>query len=97
MEIGATIIFDQDGEIVKYIGEMQGDAIFRKPIEKLDFINIDYGTIDFNKYRLVGINIETKEPILEEIPVFITEEEKRIQELENQILLNENEKVGGLL
>ncbi|HFL2513973.1 TPA: hypothetical protein ACG3IS_001610 [Clostridioides difficile] len=97
MEIGATIIFDQDGEIVKYIGEMQGDAISRKPIEKLDFINIDYGTIDFNKYRLVGINIETKEPILEEIPVFITEEEKRIQELENQILLNENEKVGGLL
>ncbi|EQF41317.1 hypothetical protein QG1_0337, partial [Clostridioides difficile CD166] len=36
-------------------------------------------------------------PILEEIPVFITEEEKRIQELENQILLNENEKVGGIL
>ncbi|HFL3159160.1 TPA: hypothetical protein ACG3JU_003560 [Clostridioides difficile] len=97
MEVGATIVFDQDGEVIKYIGEMQGDVISRKPIEKLDFINIDYGTIDFNKYRLVGINIETKEPILEEIPVFITEEEKRIQELENQILLNENEKVGGLL
>lgn len=97
MEIGATIIFDQDGEIVKYIGEMQGDAISRKPIEKLDFINIDYGSIDFNKYRLVGVNTETKQPIVEEIPVYLTEEEKRIQELENQVLLNENEKVGGLL
>ncbi|VFF09418.1 Uncharacterised protein [Clostridioides difficile] len=47
--------------------------------------------------RIVGINIETKEPILEEIPIFVTEEEKRIQELENQILIAENEKVGGIL
>ncbi|HBF6022425.1 TPA: hypothetical protein ACG3RE_003231 [Clostridioides difficile] len=97
MEIGATIVFDQDGEIIKHFGEMQGDVIPRKPIEKLDFISLKYGEINFDKYRLVGINIETKEPILEEIPVFVTEEEKRIQELENQILLNENEKVGGLL
>ena len=60
-------------------------------------IDIPYGSIDYTKNRIIGINIETKQPILEEIPVFITEEEKRIQELENQILLNENEKVGGLL
>ncbi|HBF2948432.1 TPA: hypothetical protein KN343_002522, partial [Clostridioides difficile] len=51
----------------------------------------------YTKNRITGINIETKEPILEEIPIFVTEEEKRIQELENQILLNENEKVGGIL
>ena len=43
------------------------------------------------------MNIETKEPILEEIKVELTEEEKRIQELENQILIAENEKSGGLL
>ncbi|HBF4017327.1 TPA: hypothetical protein KOQ14_004074, partial [Clostridioides difficile] len=49
------------------------------------------------KNRIIGINIETKEPILEEIPIFVTEEEKRIQELENQLLIAENEKVGGLL
>ncbi|HFL3644376.1 TPA: hypothetical protein ACG3QM_003986, partial [Clostridioides difficile] len=59
--------------------------------------DIKYGSIDYTKNRIIGINIETKQPILEEIPVFITEEEKRIQELENQILLNENEKVGGIL
>ncbi|MDI2800058.1 hypothetical protein QJL45_18320, partial [Clostridioides difficile] len=59
--------------------------------------DIPYGSIDYTKNRIIGINIETKEPILEEIPVFISEEEKRIQELENQILLNENEKVGGIL
>ncbi|HBF1168555.1 TPA: hypothetical protein KNR44_000001, partial [Clostridioides difficile] len=60
-------------------------------------IDVEYGSIDYAKNRIIGINIETKEPILEEIPVYVSEEEKRIQELENQILLNENEKVGGLL
>ncbi|MBY2605489.1 hypothetical protein KWU03_20395, partial [Clostridioides difficile] len=59
--------------------------------------DVPYGSIDYTRNRIIGINIETKQPILEEIPVYITDEEKRIQELENQILLNENEKVGGLL
>ncbi|HEF0396132.1 TPA: hypothetical protein R9Q13_003707, partial [Clostridioides difficile] len=66
-------------------------------ITELHCIDIEYGSIDYTKNRITGINIETKEPILEEIPIFVSEEEKRIQELENQLLLNENEKVGGLL
>ncbi|HBY2867962.1 TPA: hypothetical protein MIZ57_004128, partial [Clostridioides difficile] len=66
-------------------------------ITELHYIDVEYGSIDYTRNRIIGINIETKEPILEEIPVFISEEEKRIQELENQILLNENEKVGGIL
>ncbi|ALP05142.1 hypothetical protein QG9_1530 [Clostridioides difficile CD178] len=41
------------------------------------------------------MNIETKEPILEEIKVELTEEEKRIQELENQLLLSVNQEIGG--
>ncbi|MBY2605494.1 hypothetical protein KWU03_20420, partial [Clostridioides difficile] len=59
--------------------------------------DVPYGSIDYTRNRIIGINIETKQPILEEIPVYITDEEKRIQELENQILIAENEKVGGLL
>ncbi|HBF6076052.1 TPA: hypothetical protein KSJ14_002027, partial [Clostridioides difficile] len=66
-------------------------------ITELHYIDVEYGSIDYTRNRIIGINIETKEPILEEIPVFISEEEKRIQELENQILLNENKKVGGIL
>ncbi|MCL6888094.1 hypothetical protein O0911_19450, partial [Clostridioides difficile] len=66
-------------------------------ITELHYIDIEYGSIDYTRNRVIGINIETKEPILEEIPVYITDEEKRIQELENQLLIAENEKVGGLL
>ena len=84
------IIYDQTGEAT-------GDILEHDEITELHCIDIEYGSIDYNKNRIIGINIETKEPILEEIPVYLTEEEKRIQELENQILLNENEKVGGLL
>ncbi len=58
---------------------------------------MEYDYIDYDKYKIKGINIETKQPILEEIPIYMSEEEKRIQELENQILIAENEKVGGIL
>ncbi|MGO0992277.1 hypothetical protein ACTPEL_02350, partial [Clostridioides difficile] len=77
--------------------EATGDILEHDIITELHCIDIPYGSIDYTKNRIIGINIETKEPILEEIPIFVSEEEKRIQELENQILLNENEKVGGLL
>ncbi|HHI5794239.1 TPA: hypothetical protein ACP6IR_004035, partial [Clostridioides difficile] len=73
------------------------DILEHDTITELHCIDIEYGSIDYTKNRITGINIETKEPILEEIPIFVSEEEKRIQELENQLLLNENEKVGGLL
>ncbi|EGT4050392.1 hypothetical protein I5976_01010 [Clostridioides difficile] len=91
------IIYDQTGKILLQTGEATGDVLEHDTITELYYVDIEYGSIDYTKNRIIGINIETKEPILEEIPVFITEEEKRIQELENQILLNENEKVGGLL
>ncbi|NMS91913.1 hypothetical protein HGQ85_18490 [Clostridioides difficile] len=91
------IIYNQDGEILLQTGEATGDVLEHDTIIKLHFIDIPYGSIDYTKNRITGINIETKEPILEEIPIYVSEEEKRIQELENQILLNENEKVGGLL
>ncbi|EGT4531127.1 TPA: hypothetical protein ACMVR8_002220 [Clostridioides difficile] len=91
------IIYDQTGKILLQTGEATGDVLEHDTITELYYVDIEYGSIDYTKNRITGINIETKEPILEEIPIFVTEEEKRIQELENQILLNENEKVGGLL
>ncbi|WP_077727182.1 hypothetical protein, partial [Clostridioides difficile] len=78
-------------------GEATGDILEHDEITELHFVDIPYGSVDYTKSRIVGINIETKEPILEEIPVFVSEEEKRIQELENQLLIAENEKVGGIL
>ncbi|HBF6807837.1 TPA: hypothetical protein ACSREK_000605 [Clostridioides difficile] len=91
------IICDQTGKILLQTGEATGDILEHDEITELHFVDIPYGSVDYTKSRIVGINIETKEPILEEIPVFISDEEKRIQELENQLLIAENEKVGGIL
>ncbi|AKP41292.1 Uncharacterised protein [Clostridioides difficile] len=97
MNVPNRVIYDQTGKIIFETGESCGDVLPHNKITELDYIDIPYGSIDYIKNRIIGINIETKQPILEEIPVYVSEEKKRIQELENQVLLNENEKVGGLL
>ncbi|VIB43091.1 Uncharacterised protein [Clostridioides difficile] len=96
MEIGRRIIFDQDGEIIAIYGEMEGDVIPRKAISKIDYIDIPYKSIADNCY-IEKIDTVNNVPIIKELKRELTEEQKRMQELENQILLNENEKAGGLL
>ncbi|HGS9926357.1 TPA: hypothetical protein ACMVD6_002054, partial [Clostridioides difficile] len=78
------IICDQTGKILLQTGEATGDILEHDTITELHYIDVEYGSIDYTRNRIIGINIETKEPILEEIPTFISDEEKRIQELENQ-------------
>lgn len=97
MEIGNRIIFDQDGEIIFQTGEMQGDVLPRKEITSLDYIDLEYGEIDYTKYRIVGVNVETRQPILEEIEVPKTPEQERIEELEDQLLLLADQLEGGIL
>ncbi|HHN8472488.1 TPA: hypothetical protein ACRRXG_004016, partial [Clostridioides difficile] len=89
------IIYDQTGKILLQTGEATGDILEHDIITQLHCVDVPYGSIDYTRNRIISVNTETKQPIVEEIPVYLTEEEKRIQELENQILLNENEKVGG--
>ncbi|MCC0682468.1 hypothetical protein IC218_19690 [Clostridioides sp. ES-S-0005-03] len=96
MEIGRRIIFDQDGEIIAIFGEMEGDIIPRKTITKLDYIDIPYKAIDDDCY-IEKIDTNNNVPIIKKLKVELTEEQQRMQELENQLLIAENEKVGGLL
>ncbi|HGM1403045.1 TPA: hypothetical protein ACKOKT_003970, partial [Clostridioides difficile] len=76
-------------------GEATGDVLEHDTITELHCIDIPYGSIDYTKNRIIGINIETKQPILEEIPVYVSEAEKEKQELENQLLLLTNQEIGG--
>ncbi|MCF6466333.1 hypothetical protein [Clostridium sp. Cult2] len=94
MQIGNRIIFDQDGKIIYQLGEMEGNVLPRKEITKLDYIDLEYEQIDYSKHRIIAIDTETRQPILEEVIREKTQEEY-IQELENQILLLEDEKLGG--
>ncbi|HBF4252300.1 hypothetical protein [Clostridioides difficile] len=91
------IICDQTGKILLQTGEATGDVLPHDEITELSFLDIEYGSIDYSKQYIESINPITKELILKDIPIYLSEEEKRIQELENQLLIAENEKVGGLL
>ena len=84
MEVGNRIIYDQDGEIIVQLGEMKGDINPRKEITKLDYIDLDFGEIDYFKYSIKKVDVDTKQPILEEIVEEETPEEI-IQRLEEKI------------
>jgi len=96
MQIGARIVYDQDGEIVAFLGEMMGNMLPRKEITRLDYIDIEYEEINYNIHQIVKVDPKTKLPVLERIHAELTPEE-RIKELEDQILLLANENTGGIL
>lgn len=47
--------------------------------------------------RIVGVNVETRQAILEELPVVESEEQRRIRELEDELLLQADAELGGIL
>lgn len=96
MKLGNRFIYDQNGIILHQTGEMEGDILPRKEISELGWVELEYGSVDYEKYRITGIDVGTKQPILEEIVKDKTQKEIT-QELENQILLLENSKIGGIL
>ncbi|HDF2383166.1 TPA: hypothetical protein PC501_002309, partial [Clostridioides difficile] len=83
------------GKIIFETGESCGDVLPHDKITELHYIDVEYGSIDYTRNKIVGINIETKEPVLEEIPAYISKAEKEKQELENQLLLMTNKELGG--
>lgn len=66
MQLGNRIFYNQDGEILFEQGEMQGDVLPRKEITAVYHVDIEYGAIDYTKYKIVGIDPLTSQPILEE-------------------------------
>ena len=92
MQIGNRIIFDEKGNILLQMGEMQGDVLDREPIEKLDYIDLEFGSIDYTTHYIESIDVETKEPIIKEYPkAELTSEQLYIQELEAKLAMVESE------
>lgn len=97
IQVGNRIYYDQDGEIIFQTGEMQGIVPMRKENQIVSYVDLEYGQIDTNKYCIVGIDVASKQPIVEEIVQELTAEQKQIKELEDQLLLATDNEVGGIL
>ena len=83
MQIGNRIIFDEKGNILLQMGEMEGDV---NPRGQIDYIDLEYGSINYTTHYIESINVETKEPIVKEYPkAKLTDEQLYIQELEAKL------------
>ena len=92
MKVGNRIIFDEKGNILFQMGEMEGCVNPRSKIEKLDYIDLEFGSIDYSTHYIESINVETKEPVIKEYPKQeLTDEQLYIQELESKLAMVENE------
>ena len=90
-QIGSRIIFDGKGNILFQMGEMQGDVLDREPIEKIDYIDLEFGSINYTTHYIESINVETKEPIVKEYPKQeLTDEQMYIKELEEKLAIMES-------
>ena len=79
MQIGNRIIFDEKGNILLQMGEMEGDV---NPRGQIDYIDLEYGSINYTTHYIESIDVVTKEPIIKEYPkAKLTDEQLYIQEL----------------
>ena len=90
-QIGNRIIFDNNGNILLQMGEIEGYIPDREPIEKIDYIDLEFGSIDYSTHYIESINVETKEPVIKEYPKQeLTDEQLYIQELEAKLAIMES-------
>ncbi|CZR99379.1 hypothetical protein CDFC105_70005 [Clostridioides difficile] len=87
------IIFNQDGKIIFQTGEATGDVSEHDTITELHYLDIGFGSIDYSKQYIESINPVTKEPVLKDIEVILTDEQKRLKALEEELnMLKEGNK-----
>ena len=93
-KIGTRVFYDEvDGRIVSTLHRVEG-GIPRKPITNLKYLDIPYDNFDPGKFDIE--RIENGKPVL--VSTYVeTEQERQIRELEDQLLLQAENEVGGIL
>ncbi|EQF23871.1 hypothetical protein QEW_0363 [Clostridioides difficile CD160] len=91
MNRGNRIIYDQTGNVWIQTGEAAGDILEHDTITELNYIDIEFGSIDYGKQYIESINPITKEPVLKNIEVILTDEQKRLKVLEEELSMLKEE------
>lgn len=93
MKRGSLIVYDLNGEIWFNSGDADGDVPSHVPPKGLPYIITEYGEYSGNYPIRVDVTKTPHQLVLK--PIEKTNEQLRIEELENQLLLNENSNVEG--
>ncbi|MFJ7699987.1 hypothetical protein [Lysinibacillus fusiformis] len=94
------VIYDTvTGAVIHQTGEASGDVSHHGTWNTLSFIDIPYGSMDYSKGYISSIDLDTLEPVVELFPVpELTEEQLKIKQLEEDILLLQTDaNEGGIL
>ncbi|HBF5910380.1 TPA: hypothetical protein KOS80_003910 [Clostridioides difficile] len=91
MERCNRVIYNQNGDIIFQTGEATGDVLEHDTITELHYLDVEYGSIDYSKQYIESINPVTKEPIIKDIEVVLTDEQKRLQALEKELSMLKEE------
>ncbi|MDN9833894.1 hypothetical protein KLM64_17425 [Clostridioides difficile] len=85
------IIYDQTGKIWLQTGESNGDVLKHSEITELHYLDVEFGSIDYSKQYIESINLTTKEPVVKDIEIVLTDEQKRLQALEKELSMLKEE------
>lgn len=96
MQRGNLIIYDLEGKIFSQTGEAEGDILPHIYPVGLPYIEIPFGTMASKKLIGIDVSVTPHEPIFEDLEILQSDAD-RIAELENQLLLQADETIGGLL
>ncbi|MBY2478645.1 hypothetical protein KWV16_17385 [Clostridioides difficile] len=91
MERGNRVIYNQDGKIIFQTGEAIGDILQHDTIMELHYLDVEFGSIDYSKQYIESINPITKEPVVKDIEVILTDEQKRLKALEEELSMLKEE------
>ena len=91
---GTRVFYDAaNGNVVATLHRVFG-GIERQPIEQLEYLDIGFDSFDPMSQEVVSV--ENGQPVIVSI-YQESEEEKRIRELEDVLLLQAENEVGGIL
>lgn len=95
-ELPTRLFYDEsDGEILSIEYGYRGAVNDRKEAEVVRVLDIPNSTFNPMKQRIV--RVENGKAIFEDLPIVETDEQKRIRELEDALLLAADNELGGIL
>lgn len=91
------VIFDPvTGKIVFQTGEAEGDINPHEKWNTLEYIDVPYGSVDYSKSYIDRID-EEGNPVVISYDISETEEQRKIRELEDALLIQAENEIGGIL
>lgn len=99
--VGKRIYFNQYGEIVFILGDSSGSVKEHHKNEIINYIDFPYGDKTIENAEQWHIDVENRKFVVDKIREKVESEEEKLKrekvELENQLLLQENNSIGGIM